>query len=277
MPAMPDLHDKIAVVTGAGSGIGRSTALLLARHGAKVHVADIESDRAQRVAGEIQAAGGDALSHHLDVSDPVAVDAFAAAIFAADGRVDILHNNAGIGHGGSIEDTTIEDWQRVIGVNLLGVAYGVQAFVPRMLKQGRAASVINTASLAGINPAAKMAPYCTSKFGVVGMTESLNAELSKRGIRFSAICPGIIDTNIIPTATVRGDLEGKHSKINEFYATRGVSPDEVADAVLRAIEKHTLIVPVPRRQVLFPYLLHRFSPRLTQAMARAVDRYIGKM
>jgi NAD(P)-dependent dehydrogenase (short-subunit alcohol dehydrogenase family) len=272
-----DLTGKVAVVTGAGSGIGRSTALALARGGAKVHVADIDAARAQTVAGEIESAGRSAAAHTLDVSDADAVEAFAAAVFAADGHVDILHNNAGIGHGGPIESTTVEDWQRVIGVNLLGVAFGIQAFVPRMLAQGRPASVINTASLAGINPAAKMAPYVSSKYGVVGMTESLNAELSTRGIHFSAICPGIIDTNIIPTATVRGDLEGKHSKINEFYATRGVSPDEVADAVLRAIERHTLIVPVPRRQVLVPYILHRLSPNLTQRIARAIDRYIARM
>jgi NAD(P)-dependent dehydrogenase (short-subunit alcohol dehydrogenase family) len=205
------------------------------------------------------------------------VDALAAAVFAADGAVDILHNNAGIGHGGAIEATTVEDWQRVIGVNLLGVAYGVQAFVPRMLGQGRPASVINTASQAGINPAPKMAPYCASKFGVVGMTESLNAELSPRGIRFSAICPGVISTDIVRTATMRGELGGKQGKLTDFYATKGVSPDEVADAVLRAIERHTLIVPVPRRQVLVPYLLHRLSPSLLQPIARAIDRFVGRM
>jgi NAD(P)-dependent dehydrogenase (short-subunit alcohol dehydrogenase family) len=271
-----DLHDKVAVVTGAGSGIGRSTALLLARNGAKVHVADVNGESAQKVAAEIEAAGGSAAAHTLDVSDPDAVEALAETVFAADRHVDILHNNAGIGHGGNIEATTIEDWQRVIGVNLLGVAYGVQAFVPRMLAQGRPASVINTASQAGINPAPKMAPYCASKFGVVGMTESLNAELSKRGIHFSAICPGVISTNIVATSTMRGELAGKQGKLVDFYGTKGVSPDEVADAVLRAIEKHTLIVPVPRRQVLVPYLLHRLSPNLLQPIARFIDRYGGR-
>ena len=259
-----DLHGKVAVVTGAGSGIGRSTALLLARNGAKVHVADIDAERARKVAREIEAAGGSASAHALDVSDPA-------------GHVDILHNNAGIGHGGNIEATTVEDWQRVIGINLLGVAYGIQAFVPRMLAQGRPASVINTASQAGINPAPKMAPYVSSKYGVVGMTESLNAELSRRGVHFSAICPGIIDTNIVATATMRGELAAKQGKLTDFYSTKGVSPDEVADAVLRAIEKHTLIVPVPRRQVLVPYLLHRLSPNLLQPIARALDRYVGRM
>ena len=130
-------------------------------------MADLQSDAADEVARAIEAACGSAVAHALDVSDPDAVEAFAERVFAAEGHVDILYNNAGIGHGGNIEATTIEDWQRVIGVNLLGVAYCVQAFIPRMLQQGRPASVVNTASLAGLLPVAKMAPYCASKYGVV--------------------------------------------------------------------------------------------------------------
>lgn len=118
-----DLTGKIAVITGAGSGIGRPTARLLARHGAKVHVADLNAEAAATVAREIS---GGATHHALDVSRPQDVEALAEAVFQADGRVDVLHNNAGIGHGGDIETTTVEDWLRVIGVNLLGVAYGVQ-------------------------------------------------------------------------------------------------------------------------------------------------------
>jgi NAD(P)-dependent dehydrogenase (short-subunit alcohol dehydrogenase family) len=271
-----NLTGKIAVITGAGSGIGRSTALLLARHGAKVHVADVRSETAEDVEMEIEIAGGIAEGHALDVSDPDAVEAFAAAIFDAEGGVDILHNNAGIGHGGNIEATTVEDWQRVIGVNLLGVAYGCQAFVPRMLKQGRPASVVNTASQAGLWPAAKMAPYCASKYGVVGLTESLNAELSKRGIHFTAICPGIINTPIVATGIMRGDVAEMQGKVTKYYDKRGASPDEVAEAVLRAIDKHTMIVPVPRRQVTVPYLLHRLSPRLIQPIARNMDKIVSR-
>jgi NAD(P)-dependent dehydrogenase (short-subunit alcohol dehydrogenase family) len=272
----PNLRGKVAVVTGGGSGIGRATVLLLAHHGAVVHVADLNAESAGKVVREIEAAGGTATAHALDVSDPDAVEAFAEKIFAAEGHVDVLHNNAGIGFGGNIESTTIEDWQRVIGVNLLGVAYGIQAFVPRMLRQGRPASVVNTASQAGLTPSPKMAPYCASKYGVVGLTESLNAELSKRGLHFSAICPGIIDTPIIATGIMRGDVAEKQGKLTEFYDKRGVSPDEVAQAVLRAIEKHTLIVPVPRRQVTAPYLLHRISPQLFQPLARTIDRIVSR-
>jgi NAD(P)-dependent dehydrogenase (short-subunit alcohol dehydrogenase family) len=272
----PNLAGKTAVVTGGGSGIGRATVLLLARHGAKVHVADIRLEAAEGVALEVRGAGGSAVAQVLDVSDPHAVEAFAEGVFSTEGRVDILHNNAGIGHGGNIEAITVEDWQRVIGVNLLGVAYGVQAFIPRMLAQGRPASVVNTASMAGLVPTAKMAPYCASKFGVVGLSEALNAELSGRGIHVSAICPGIIDTPIIATGIMRGDVAAIQGPASSFYAKRGTSPDEVARAVLRAIDKHKLIVPVPRWQVTPLYMLHRISPRLAQPIARGFERIVRR-
>lgn len=270
------LEGGIAVITGAGSGIGRATAVLLGRNGAKVHLADLDREAAERAAVQIEAAGGRAAAHAVDVSDAQALEALAETVFAVDGAVDVLHNNAGIGHGGNIEAITVEDWRRVIGVNLLGVAYGVQAFVPRMLRQGRPASVVNTASMAGIVPTAKMAPYCASKFGVVGLSEALNAELSGRGIHVSAICPGIIDTAIVADSVMRGEVAEIQAQATSFYARRGASPEEVAEAVLRTIEHHRLIVPVPRRQVSLPYLLHRISPRLTQPVARSFERIVGR-
>jgi NAD(P)-dependent dehydrogenase (short-subunit alcohol dehydrogenase family) len=275
MPPM-DLTGKVAVVTGAGSGIGRATALLLARHGARVHAADLNTEQVRAVVAEIEESGGSAAPHTVDVSDPAAVEDFAEKVFEAEGAVDVLHNNAGIGHAGNVEATTAEDWRRIIDVNLLGVAYGVQAFVPRMLRQGRPASVINTASQLGLMPSANTAPYCASKYGVVGLSESLNAEVSKRGIHVSAICPGIIDTAIVANSTIRGEMQGMHENLVGFYSKHGASPDEVAEAVLRAVEKRTLIVPVPRRQVLALYLLHRLSPRLVQPIARHMARLLAR-
>jgi NAD(P)-dependent dehydrogenase (short-subunit alcohol dehydrogenase family) len=268
-----DLTGKTAVVTGAGSGIGRATALLLARHGARVHVVDVNADAAAGVADEI---GRSAVAHTVDVSEPDQVQTLADTVFESDGAVDILHNNAGIGHAGDIEATTIEDWQRVIAVNLLGVAYGVQAFVPRMLTQGRPATIVNTASEAGLVPTAKMAPYCTSKFGVVGMSESLDAELCDRGIRVIAVCPGIINTPIVSTGVMRGEIAALQPKAVSFYAKYGASPDTVAEAILSAIEKPKLIVPVPRSHVLAPYLLHRLSPRLTRPLSRHLTRLMSR-
>src|SRR4051794_25020501 len=143
------MEGKVVVVTGAGSGIGRATALMFAGRGARLHLADVDEEAGGAVQAEIERRGGLASAHTVDCSDPQAVAAFAERVFAADGRVDVLHNNAGIGHAGDIEATTADDWRRVIGVNLLGVAYGVQAFAPRILAQGASARIVNTASAAG--------------------------------------------------------------------------------------------------------------------------------
>jgi NAD(P)-dependent dehydrogenase (short-subunit alcohol dehydrogenase family) len=268
-----EFADKIVVVTGAGSGIGRSSAQLFARLGAKVHVVDINGEAAQTVASQIRppAVG---VAHTVDVTDPAAVDAFAQRVFDEDGRVDVLHNNAGIGHAANIEQTTIEDWQRVIGVNLLGAAYVVQAFVPRMLKAGGRPSIVNTASLAGLVAAPQMAPYSASKFGVVGMSESLNAELGPQGIHVCAVCPGIIDTPITRSAILRGDPAERREQAAAFYRKRGASPDQVAEAVVQAVRKRKLIQPVPASHVLPPWLLKRISPRASQALSRVIPKLV---
>lgn len=270
-----DFAGKVAVVTGAGSGIGRSTALLLARLGATVHAADIDSDAAARVAREIDAAGGLAVAHAVDVGDATEVQTLAEEVYAEHDAVDILHNNAGIGIGGPVADTTLEDWQRVIAVNLMGVVHGVHAFVPRMLAQGRPAHIVNTASMAGLVPVAEMVPYATTKHAVVGLSESLHAELSPQGISVSAICPGVISTNIVAAATLRGDMAREHGRAIRFYERFGASPDLVAEAVVDAIRRRKLIRTVPRWHVMPGWILRRISPRLGQLparMARIVSR-----
>jgi NAD(P)-dependent dehydrogenase (short-subunit alcohol dehydrogenase family) len=255
---------KIVVVTGAGSGIGRSSAQLFARLGAKVHAADLNGESAETVAAGIVSSGGTAVAHTLDCTDPDAVEAFAARVFEEDGGVDVLHNNAGIGHA----------WQRVIGVNLLGVAYGVQAFTPRLLRQGRPASIVNTASMAGLVAAPRMAPYSASKFGVVGMTEALDAELRPRGIHVCAVCPGIIDTNITRTAIMRGETADQRESAIAFYSKRGASPDAVAEAVVDAVRKRKLIQTVPTLQVTPLWMLKRVAPRVSQVLARNLPKLV---
>lgn len=263
-----DFFGKVVVVTGAGSGIGRATALLFARLGAKLHVVDVNGEAADAVRAEIEAAGGTAFAHQVDCSDPDAVEGLAESVYAQDGAVDVLHNNAGIGHSGNVEETTLEDWQRVIGVNLMGTVYGVHSFVPRMLRQGRPAHVANTSSGLGLVAAAQMAPYTASKFGVVGLTEALDAELRQRGIAFSAICPGIINTPITRTATFRGEAVERAPDAQEFYRRRGASPDAVAEAVVDAVRRKQVIRTVPRWHVTPLWLLKRISPRAFQGLAR---------
>ena len=257
------------MVTGAGSGIGRATALLLGRLGAAVHVVDIDGDAAEAVRAELARGGAEASAHVVDCSDAAAVEALAERIYAGGATIDILHNNAGIGHGGEIEATTVEDWQQVIGVNLLGVAYGIQAFVPRMLASGRPAAIVNTASLAGLVGFPRMAPYCASKFGVVGLSEALDTELRPRGIRVSAVCPGIVNTPIVSTSIFRGGAEADRATAVELFRRRGISPDEVAEAVVAAVRRERLVQPVPAGRVRSIWLLKRLSPRLAQLAVRA--------
>ena len=270
-----DFAGRVAVVTGAGSGIGRSTALLLARLGATVHAADLDEARARTLVAEIVAAGGRATAHRCDVSDPRAVEELAERVFAVEGAVDVLHNNAGVGQAGPIEATTLDEWQRVLGVNLMGVVHGVHHFVPRMLEQGRPAHVVNTASLAGLVPVAEMAPYATSKHAVVGLSESLNAELAPRGIHVSAICPGFIDTGIVRAANLQGRHARQRDRIQRFYERFGSSPDVVAEAVVDAIRHKKVIRTVPRIHVVPNWALRRISPRLAQPLARVSQRLIA--
>ena len=233
-----------------------------------MHVADIDAESAANVAEELE----DAVAHTVDCSDPAAVEAFAGRVFDAEGRVDVLHNNAGIGHAGDLEATTPDDWRRVIDVNLLGVAYGIQAFAPRMLATGARASIVNTASGAGLFGLPRMAPYCASKFGVVGLSEALDAELAPHGIRVSAICPGIVDTAIIGASTIRGGMADEREEIASFYRRRGASPDEVAETVLAAVERPRPVRTVPVSHVAPLWVLKRISPRLGGFVVRAVTR-----
>lgn len=270
-----DFRGTVAVVTGAGSGIGRSTALLLARLGAKVHAADVDERAVNAVAAEIEAAGGQATAHVADVADSAAVATLAERVFAADGAVDVLHNNAGIGHAGPVDETTLEEWQRVLGVNLMGVVHGIHHFVPRMLRQGRPGHVVNTASLAGLVPVAEMAPYATSKHAVVGLSESLNAELAPRGIRVSAVCPGFVDTSIVADAQLDGEHAHHRDKIQRFYRRFGCSPDVVAEAVVDAVRRGHVIRTVPRHHVVLNWAVRRISTRAAQPLARLSVRLIS--
>lgn len=226
------------------------------------------------MASEIEAAGGSATAHLTDVSDPAAVEALAERVFTADGAVDILHNNAGVGHAGPVEEIALDEWERVLGVNLMGVVHGVHCFVPRMLRQGRPGHIVNTASVAGLVPVPEMAPYCTSKHAVVGLSEALNAELAPRGIRVSAVCPGYIDTAIVSTARLDGRHAQYRDRMQRFYRRFGSSPDVVADAVVDAVRGKKLIRTTPRHHVVGVWALWRISPRAVQPLARLSMRFI---
>ena len=181
MPGIKDFRDKVVVITGAGSGIGRATALAFAGEGADLVLADIHNERLAEVAAAVSAKGARAITRHVDVADKTQVDAFAASVLSARGQVDILFNNAGVGVAGALVDTDIADYEWIFSVNYWGVLYGIKAFLPHMIGR-RYGHVVNTASAAGLCALPNMSAYCSTKFAVVGLSETLRAEVRRYGI-----------------------------------------------------------------------------------------------
>jgi NAD(P)-dependent dehydrogenase (short-subunit alcohol dehydrogenase family) len=239
----------VAIITGGASGIGRALAEALAERGATVVLADLQIELASEVAASLVAAGRKASAAEIDVTDFAAVDHLVRETAAAHGRLDYIFNNAGIGIGGEVRHYQIEDWTRVFDVNLHGVANGVQAAYPVMLKQGFG-HIVNTASMAGLMPAPGTASYAAAKHAVVGLSTSLRIEAARFGVRISVICPGVIQTPILHGGGKFGkmliniprELEAQYWK-----ALRPMPVDRFARKVLRAVAKNKPIIIVPAR------------------------------
>ena len=204
---MKRLEQRTAIVTGAGQGIGRAIALGFAREGASIVIADVNEESASAVKNEIEAGGGKALAIRTDVSDESSVQAMAKESLAEFGRVDILVNNAGIFPTSSVEEMSEEDWDRVIGTNLVGAFLCAKAVVPKFLEQG-SGRIISLTSGRAFQGAKNGAHYAASKAGIIGFSKSLALELAPHGITVNVICPGITDT-----AQPRG-----HQTEEEMYA-----------------------------------------------------------
>ena len=194
MSGLPDLSGKVAVVTGGASGIGKGIATQLIAEGARVIIADIQRDVLAAAAPEI----GAALAVPVDVSDPASVDALAGQVLETFGAVHVVCNNAGIGPLAPVADLTLDDWRWMIGVNLWGVIHGVHTFLPILKRNRDGGHIVNTASMAGLVAGPRLGAYAAAKFGVVGLTEVLAAELAADNSRVgvSVLCPGTVRTNI---------------------------------------------------------------------------------
>ena len=249
---MVTLQNKVAVVTGGGSGIGRSIALALASAGTHVVVADIHIDSAEAVAAEAQAKGVRALAVRCDVADHGSVAALADAAYSTFGTVDILCNNAGISWRPyrSILDATLDDWRFMLGINLWGVIHCLDAFLPRMRRQAGEKHIVNTASLGGLIPMEGHSIYSAGKAAVVGLSEAIAAELAPHGFGVTIFCPGSVRTNLGEnTVRIRGEVPAELQQQFEPVATPTlqrfaklpiISAEDAGTMVCQAIRDNTL-------------------------------------
>ncbi len=269
---MRELKGKVAVVTGAASGIGRSTTRLLAKQGARLIVCDVNEAGLATLAAELGSAC--LLARRVDVSDRTAMQSFADEVHALVPAVDVLVNNAGVGLQGGLLDTSLDDWDWILKINLGGVIHGCHFFVPKMVERAAGGHIVNVASVLGVFAAPDVIGYATAKFGVVGLSESLRAEMSPHGIGVSTICPGVIDTGIIDaTRFTKGQAgnETLRGKLQQFYKKRSYSPDSVAIAIVDAIRRDRPVVPVaPEAWAL--YYLKRFAPGLGGPLGRVITK-----
>lgn len=225
MTASGQFESKVALVTGAGSGIGRATALAFAREKARVAVADISDEGGEETVRLIEEAGGEAMFVHADVTRADEVQALIDGVVRSLGRLDFAHNNAGVlGAMSSTADCTEEDWDRTIAINLKGVWLCMRSEIPQMLSQGGGA-IVNTSSAAGLVAFQGLSAYVASKHGVAGLTKAAALDYARDGIRVNAVCPGFIDTPLIE-GIASGDL-GRILPIGRLG-----TPEEVAEAVV---------------------------------------------
>lgn len=263
--------DTLVSVTGAGSGIGRETAVAFARAGAELVVSDVDEAGVKDTATQIIERGGIAHPYVLDVSDAEAVERFADEVCARHGVPDIVVNNAGIGQAGEFFHTPADQWDRVLDVNLGGVVNGCRSFGKRLIERGTGGHIVNVASMASYSPSKSLNAYCTSKAAVYMFSDCLRAELDVAGIGLTTVCPGTIDTNIVhttpfdtPDRSVRS-IEFRRRQLEKGFQRRNYGADKAARAIVSAVKKNKPIRPVTPEA----YLLYGTSRIAPQAMRNA--------
>jgi NAD(P)-dependent dehydrogenase (short-subunit alcohol dehydrogenase family) len=267
--SIDDFAGRTALVTGAASGIGRATALALAQAGADLVICDVNAAALEETAAAIRALGRQVMARRVDVARREEMQAFAADVHREREAVDVLVNNAGVALGGGFLDTTLEDWDWIVAINLWGVIHGCHCFVPAMVARRRSGHVVNVSSAAGYVATAQLAAYSTTKFAVFGLSEALREELAPHGIGVTTVCPGIINTPITESARLRGagaTSEGRAALV-EFYRRRNYGPERVAANILTAIRRNRAVAPISP-EAWGMYVLKRLAPGLLPRLNR---------
>jgi short-subunit dehydrogenase len=267
---MKTFKGRVAVITGAGSGIGRATSVALARKGCDIALVDIDAARLEETAQLVRDLGRHASVHIADVSDKARMQALPAEVVAVHGHVHIVVNNAGVSIAQNFAEQSIEDIEWIVGINLWGVIYGCKFFLPYLLKEDEG-HIVNISSMFGLAAVTGQSSYGATKFAVRGLSEALYAELAAANIGVTSVHPGTIKTNIIQAG--RGMDVDKQQQVQEKFDLIGISPDRVAAKIVRAIEKNQLHARVSIETYVldwlkrfFPVSLHRLVAFVTRRL-----------
>ncbi len=252
--------ERLVVVTGAASGIGRATSLAFARQGARIAALDVDGTGAEEVAAECaRLSGSAATAHEVDVADREAMSRVAKAVVDEHGAPEVLVNNAGVGLSGTFLDTPLDDWDWIVSINLMGVVHGCHAFGEAMLEAGRG-HVVNMSSGLGYVATPDQPAYCATKAAVLSLSRSLRADWRPRGVSVSALCPGITDTPIVERARFRGEgADDERDRARRLFRRRRYGPERVGRAVVDTVRRDRPVVPVSPESW-FGWVLNRVLP-----------------
>jgi NAD(P)-dependent dehydrogenase (short-subunit alcohol dehydrogenase family) len=249
-----NLTGKNALVTGGASGIGKETALALARAGADLFLCDLDEEALKSTEEQIQALGRRVVTRRTDV-------------------------NAGVGVAAEPTETSLDDWNWIVGINLMGVVHGCHFFIPRMVERGRGGHVVNIASMASYLAVPTLGAYNATKSAVVGLSESYRAELARHGIGVTAICPGLINTPIVRHMRYRGmsAVEEAKGEMKQAMERRNYGPERVAKNILKAIQRNRAIAPVAAEAWIFYYLKRLFPGFVRWTIQQVADRQRSRL
>lgn len=266
------IEGRVAVVTGAASGIGRATARLLARRGAKVALCDLDRVGLEAVASELAGAGAAVSFRVTDVTKGREVESFASATLGGLGVPDLVVNAAGVLVLGAFADTRAEDWDYVIDVNLKGPANVCRAFLPAMRARGAGGYIVNVASASAFATQSVLAAYGSTKHALVGLSQALADELDAEGVGVSVVCPGFVATPILDRARVRGDdPEASRRAASDLLRKRRLTPERVAERIVHAAEQGIAVVPVGIEARAL-WWLSRLTPTYIRSVFRLAKR-----